>query len=40
MIADIVTGGIVGVGASGDILALQAIAQRSQPRREYPATFP
>ncbi|MGB5615559.1 MAG: type II 3-dehydroquinate dehydratase [Desulfobacterales bacterium] len=33
MIADIVTGRIVGLGAFGYILALQAIAQRIQQRR-------
>jgi 3-dehydroquinate dehydratase len=32
MIADIVTGRIVGLGAIGYILALQAIAQRIQPQ--------
>jgi 3-dehydroquinate dehydratase len=33
MIADIVTGRIVGLGASGYILALQAIAERLQQQR-------
>jgi 3-dehydroquinate dehydratase-2 len=33
MIADIVTGRIVGLGAFGYILALQAIAERIQPRK-------
>jgi 3-dehydroquinate dehydratase len=33
MIADIVTGRIVGLGALGYILALQAIAERLQQQR-------